>query len=75
MKITKPEACILNFLTHHLSSLVVLAVSLVGIGLRVALRDILSGDARIFLLPWFAQIQNAGGLGALDTPTTWPTRP
>ncbi len=67
MKITKPEKQLLEWLSRNLSLLVVLAASILGIGLRLSVRNILSGDAIYFLLPWYAQIQNAGGLAALDT--------
>ncbi len=67
MKITKTEVKLLNYMNRQLSLLVVLAVTVLGIGLRISLRDIVSGDAATFLLPWYRQIQSAGGLLALDT--------
>ncbi len=67
MKITKLEARLLRWASAHLSFLVLAAVSLVGIALRLSLGNILSGDASIFLLPWYDRIQDAGGLPALDT--------
>lgn len=67
MKITKLEDRLLRWASSHISALILVAVSLVGIGLRVPLGNIQSGDARFFLLPWYDQIKEAGGLLALDT--------
>ncbi len=65
MGITKPEGRLIRWANQHFSLLILVLVSLLGLFLRISLFPILSGDAQFFLLPWYDQIQESGGLPAL----------
>ena len=57
----KFEERILGFADQHLPLLLAALCTLLGIAVRVSLREIVSGDYRNFLLPWYDSI-SANGL-------------
>lgn len=58
---TKFEKRILDFADQHLPLLLAALCTLFGIVVRISLREIVSDDYNIFLLPWYDAI-SANGL-------------
>ena len=58
---TKFEKKILDLADQHLPLLLAALCTLLGIAVRVSLRDVVSGDYQAFLLPWYDAI-SANGL-------------
>ena len=58
---TKFEKRILDFTDQHLPLLLAAFCTILGIAVRVSLRDVISGDYRKYLLPWYDTI-SANGL-------------
>ena len=61
----RAEEKVLNFAERHLDLLVVAAVTIIGFLIRYGLRDLVSVDADAFLIPWYREIKDQGGLRAL----------
>ena len=57
---TKVERKIADFVMNHLNVIAMIALTLIGVMIRIPLRRFLSGDADTFLLPWYEQIQTCG---------------
>ena len=57
---TKFEKRIINFITSHLIPIAFIVVTVLGILIRIPLRHHISGDASLFLLPWYEEILNNG---------------
>ena len=57
---TKVEKKIADFVMNHLNVIAIVAVTLIGVIIRIPLRGFLSDDADIFLLPWYEEIQASG---------------
>lgn len=55
----------LMWLEKHLLPFFVVFVVLLGLGIRFALREVESIDSHNFLLPWYDEIKEAGGLWGL----------
>lgn len=55
----------LMWLEKHLLPFFVVFVVLLGLGIRFALREVESIDSHNFLLPWYDEIKDAGGLWGL----------
>lgn len=49
----------------HPAVWLIIAITLLGIGCRISMLDHSSADADLFLLPWFEEIQQNGGIAAL----------
>lgn len=64
--LTKVERRIVDFLVKHKFPLFIAAVSLLGLLVRLSGLGMVSGDYANFLLPWFEEIKEAGGIAALD---------
>ena len=64
---TNTEQKLLKWIDKHLYLLFIVIVSILGMMIRVAGRSYVSGDAGGFLLPWFDEIKEAGGLRALGS--------
>lgn len=65
VKMIAAEKKLLDFCEKHLDILVLGAVTLSGILIRFGLRNLVSVDADVFLLPWYEEIREGGGLKAL----------
>ncbi|MCM1540241.1 MAG: hypothetical protein NC121_03165 [Blautia sp.] len=63
---TTVEKKLIGFCEKHLDILVVSALTLLSILVRYGVRDVLSGDASLFLLPWYEEIKDGGGFKALE---------
>lgn len=50
----------IDFITRHLVPIAFLAVTIIGILIRIPLRHFISGDAKDFLLPWYDEILKNG---------------
>ena len=61
----KIEKKMTEFIEKHLSLLYFIAISAVAFYIRIIGRHFLSGDMDTFLLSWFEQMQDAGGLHGL----------
>ena len=57
---TKVEKRIADFVMNHLNVIAMIALTLIGVMIRIPLRRFLSGDADTFLLPWYELIQDIG---------------
>lgn len=62
---TQIENKLLDWIQKNLILLFLLIVSILGMVIRISGRTFVSGDAGDFLLPWFDQIKENGGLDAL----------
>ena len=51
---------------EHFVLITAIIYFLTGIIIRIALRDLHSGDTDLFLLPWYDEIKTGGGFAALD---------
>lgn len=49
-----------NRINRYLPLIAVVLLSVAGLVVRIPLRDFLSGDSRVFLLPWYDRILNNG---------------
>lgn len=58
-----PEQKLLSFLEKHLLLITLIFITAVGLILRYALRDYVSGDAYYYLLPWYNQMKEVGFQG------------
>ena len=65
----KNERKIVDILIKYSDYLFVLAITILSIYIRNRLLPIVSGDANYFLLPWYEEIKNSGGLDALSKQT------
>lgn len=65
MRMTKIEKIFLEKVEAKKVFIFLAAVSFLGILLRLSGRHYVSGDARVYLIPWFEKIQKRGGLEAL----------
>lgn len=63
---TKIEKKIWDWVTEHLEILIIIVGVIASVCIRFSLRGFPSGDMRDFLLPWYDEIKNAGGLSALS---------
>lgn len=61
----KLEQKFLLWIEEHLFLLFFIIVSILGCLIRLTGKTYVSADARVFLLPWFDQIKESGGLRAL----------
>ncbi len=61
----KVERKLLNFLEKHLDVASVAVITLLSMLIRFSLRNIVSGDAASFLLPWYDEIRSGGGMKML----------
>ena len=59
------ERKLLHFIEKHLDVAAAAAITLLSMLIRYGLRDIVSGDADLCLLPWHDEIKNGGGLKML----------
>lgn len=57
---TKLEKNIIDYITSHLIPIAFLVVTVLGILIRIPMRHHISGDASVFLLPWYEEIRNNG---------------
>ncbi|MBR1471328.1 MAG: DUF2029 domain-containing protein [Lachnospiraceae bacterium] len=64
---TKTEQKVLAWVKAHGSLLAAVLVSILGMVMRYPLRNIVSSDAAVYLLPWFAEMKERGGLAALSS--------
>lgn len=58
----------LDFLNKNIYYLVWIAVILISIIIRYAMRDFLTSDATTYLIPWFDTLKANGGISGLATP-------
>lgn len=65
----KVERQIVEWLDRHLTVIFIVAVSVCGILIRFMFRNFESGDSKAFLLPWWEEINNNGGIRALKYQT------
>ena len=65
----KVERLIVEWLDRHLTVIFIVAVSVCGILIRFMFRNFESGDSKAFLLPWWEEINNNGGIRALKYQT------
>ena len=65
----KNERKIVDILIKYSDYLFVLAITILSIYIRNRVLPIVSGDANYFLLPWYEEIKNSGGLDALSKQT------
>ena len=61
----KIEKRIISAISNHLLSICVAMVTIVTLYVRFCFRDFITMDMRIYLLEWFKQISNEGGMHAL----------
>lgn len=59
------EARFLRWAGAHLIPIGFVGITLLSLLMRYTFRDFASGDASVFLLPWYEQIRAAGGIAAL----------
>lgn len=62
----KWEKKIIVFLELHKELLFFLAVTLLGVLIRISGRNFVSGDLSYYLIPWYNEIKENGGLAALQ---------
>lgn len=60
MKITKAENRVLEFIDRHLIAIIVAAVTIIGLAVRVSLRDVVNDDIEACLVPWYYYIKING---------------
>lgn len=65
----KVERQIVEWIDRHLTVIFIVAVSVCGILIRFMFRNFESGDSKAFLLPWWEEINNNGGIRALKYQT------
>ena len=65
----KIERRAVEWIQEHLTLIFVVAVAISGILIRFMFRDFESGDSKAFLLPWWEEIDNNGGIRALKQQT------
>ena len=65
MRMSRVEQKVVEFIEKYVNVLFFIIVSLLGIYVRYAGRDVLSGDMAECLQPWFDSIKQAGGVKAL----------
>ena len=65
MRMSRVEQKVVEFIEKYVNVLFFIIVSLLGIYVRYAGRDVLSGDMAACLQPWFDSIKQAGGVKAL----------
>lgn len=63
--ISHAELRFLNWIERHLWWIVLVVVTLAGIGIRISLRSFESQDYQLFLSPWYDEIKSNGGLRGL----------
>lgn len=64
---SKTEKKILSYIEARKDVVFLAAITILGILIRLSGKDFCSGDAEIFLLPWFQAIQENGGFQSLTT--------
>ena len=62
----KWEKKIIVFLELHKELLFFLAVTLLGVLIRISGRNFVSGDLSYYLIPWYNEIKENGGFAALQ---------
>lgn len=59
------EKKFLNFIERHLDVVSAVVITLLSMLIRISLRMVVSGDALLFLLPWYDEIRDGGGMKML----------
>lgn len=62
------EDKVLKWITDHIILIALVAVTLLSVAIRYALRGVVNGDATTCLLPWYEAIKENGGMAGLATP-------
>lgn len=62
---TTVEKKLLDFIEKHLDVMVTGVLTVLSILIRFGLRNLISVDADVFLLPWYEEIRGGGGMKAL----------
>lgn len=60
------EKEVLLWVEKNIFLIVFLCASLFGIIIRFTLRDVISSDSSSFLLPWYTEMKNSGGIQSLN---------
>lgn len=60
------ERKIVRWIVRHRAAVLIAVATCLGALIRFSLRDVISKDMRMYLLPWFSQIRDNGGLRGLD---------
>lgn len=61
----KAERRLLELIEKHLDIAAIVVITLLSMLIRFSLRHIVSGDAYLFLMPWYGEIKNGGGMKML----------
>lgn len=64
---SKIERKIIQWIQQHLTELFALAITLCSLVIRISFRKFESIDSGIYLLPWWEEIRNNGGIYALES--------
>lgn len=64
---SKIERKIIQWIQQHLTELFTLAITLCSLAIRISFRKFESIDSGIYLLPWWEEIRNNGGINALGS--------
>ncbi|SDH59503.1 Mannosyltransferase related to Gpi18 [Pseudobutyrivibrio sp. 49] len=64
---TKIERVLIDYVKEHRKPLFLIIMTFIGFFIRFAGRDFVSPDMRYFLLPWYEEIQQNGGINGLGT--------
>lgn len=59
------EKKFLNFIERHLDVVSAVVITLLSMLIHISLRMVVSGDALLFLLPWYDEIRDGGGMKML----------
>ncbi|MBO5336619.1 MAG: DUF2029 domain-containing protein [Lachnospiraceae bacterium] len=61
------EKKFLEWVQKHIFVIFLIFVTIISVVLRYSVKDFVSKDFKVYLLPWYEEIQENGGLAALDT--------
>lgn len=68
MRILKPEKWLLEFVKKHILVIGLVVAVLASLLVRFLLRSFLTGDMRVFLIPWFKALREGGLRAAFAVP-------
>ena len=60
IKTTKPEKRLISIIRKRSKLIFIVAITIIGLGIRWQMRDVISRDAQLFLLPWYDEISQNG---------------
>lgn len=63
------EKKLINWITEYRHILFFVCISILAFGIRIVGKDFVSADMSDFLIPWFDEIKNSGGISSLDKQT------